>query len=82
MGTHGSQPTRVLKVPVMWTRHVRSPTDLQVDSETLSATPTILEDSRRPYRDPEGPTGLVPQDSPLGHGSAPPVGPQIVGFTL
>jgi hypothetical protein len=66
----------------MWTRPVRSPTDLQVDPETLSTTPATLEDFGRPYPDPEGPAGLVAQGSPLGRGSAPPVGLQIGGFTL
>jgi hypothetical protein len=56
MGTHDSPPTRAPDVPVMWTRPVRSPTDLQVDPETLFATPTTLEDSRRPYIDPRGPS--------------------------
>jgi hypothetical protein len=46
IGTHWSPPTRVLEVPVKWTRPVRSPTDLQVDPETLSATPMTLEDPR------------------------------------
>jgi hypothetical protein len=66
----------------MWTRPVRSPTDLQVDPETLSTTPTTLEDLRRPYPDPGRPVGLVAQVSPFGHGPAPPVGLQIAGFTL
>jgi hypothetical protein len=38
MGTHGSPQTRVLEVPDKWIRPVRSPTDLQVDPETLSTT--------------------------------------------
>jgi hypothetical protein len=82
MGTHGSPPTRVPEVPAKWTRPVRSPTNLQVYLETLSTTPTTLEDSRRPYLDPGRPTGLVAQGSPLGRGSALPVGPHITGFTL
>jgi hypothetical protein len=55
---------------------------LQVDPETLSTTLTTLEDPRRPYPDPGGPVGLAAQGSPLGRGTAPLVGPQIVGFTL
>jgi hypothetical protein len=82
MGTHGSPPTRVLEVPVKWTRHVRSPTDLQVDPETLSTTPATLEDLERTYPNPGRPVGLVAQVSPLGRGTTPPVGPQIAGFTL
>jgi hypothetical protein len=72
MGTHWSPPTRVLEVPVKWTRPVRSPTDLQVDIETISTTLAILEDLRRPYLNPERPAGLVAQVSPLRsrHGNA------------
>jgi hypothetical protein len=44
MGTHGSPPTRVLEVPIKWTRPVRSPVDLQVGPKTLFMTPTTLED--------------------------------------
>jgi hypothetical protein len=44
MGIHGSPLTRVLEVPVKWTRPVRSPTDMQVGSKTLSTTPATLED--------------------------------------
>jgi hypothetical protein len=43
MGTHGSPPTRVLEVPVKWTRPARSSTDLQVGLETLFA-------ARRPWK--------------------------------
>jgi hypothetical protein len=82
MGTHGSPPTRVLEVPVKWTRPIRSPTDLQVDPETLSTTPATLEDLGRPYPDPEGSAELVAQECPPGHSLTPPVGPQIVGLTL
>jgi hypothetical protein len=66
----------------MWTQPIRSPTDLQVGPETLSATLTTLEDSRRPYPDLGGSAGLGVEDMLLGRGSTPPVGPQIVGFTL
>jgi hypothetical protein len=79
MGTYRFPPTRVLEVPVKWTRPVRSPADLQVGLETTSAT---LEGSRRPYPDPGGSAGLEAQDFPLGRGSTPPVGPWIAGFTL
>jgi hypothetical protein len=34
MGTHESPPTRVLEVPVGWTRHAKSQVDLQVGPET------------------------------------------------
>jgi hypothetical protein len=44
MGTHGSPPTRVLEVPIKWTRPAKSPTDLQMGPETLSTTPETLED--------------------------------------
>jgi hypothetical protein len=44
MVTHGSPPTRVLEVPVKWTRPAKSPTDLQVGPETLSTTLVTLED--------------------------------------
>jgi hypothetical protein len=81
MGTHGSPLTRVLEVPAKWNRPVRSPTDLKVDPETLSATLATLEDLGRPYPDPGGPAGLAAQGSPLGRGTAPPVGPQITEFT-
>jgi hypothetical protein len=43
-GTHGSPPTRVLEVPVKWTRPARSPTDLQVGPKTLSTILATLED--------------------------------------
>jgi hypothetical protein len=82
MDTHRSSQTRVLEVPVKWTRPVRSPIDLQVDPKTLSTTPATLEDLRRPYPDPERPARLVAQVSPLGRNTAPPVGPQITRFTL
>jgi hypothetical protein len=64
MGTHGSPPTRVLEIPVKWTRPARSPADLQVGPETLSTTPVTLEDLRRPYPDSERPARLVAQASP------------------
>jgi hypothetical protein len=38
MGIHGSPPTKVLEVPVKWTRPARSPADLQVGPKTLSTT--------------------------------------------
>jgi hypothetical protein len=82
MGTHGSPPTRVLEVPVKWSRPVRSPADLQVGLETLSTTPVTLEDSRRPYPNPGGSVELVAQDSSPGRSSIPPVGPQIAAFAL
>jgi hypothetical protein len=82
MGTHGFPPTRVPEVPVKWTRPARSPTDLQVGPETLSTTSTTLVDSRRSYLDPGRSARLVAQDSFLGRGSVPPVGPQIAEFTL
>jgi hypothetical protein len=64
MGTHGSPPTRVPKVPVKWTRPTRSPADLQVGPETLSTIPATLEDLGRPYLDRGRPAGLVEQVSP------------------
>jgi hypothetical protein len=64
MGTHGSPPTRVPEVPVKWTRPARSPANLQVGPETLSATPVTLEDLRRPYPDSGRSVGLVEQASP------------------
>jgi hypothetical protein len=51
MGTHGSPPIRVPKVPAKWTRPAKSPTDLQVGPITLSTDPTTLEDSEQPYPD-------------------------------
>jgi hypothetical protein len=81
MGTHGSPPTRVLEVPVEWTRPARSPTDLQVGPETLSTTLATLEDLEQPHPDHGRPAGLVAQAS-LGRGTTPPVGPPIAGFTL
>jgi hypothetical protein len=59
MGTHGSPPVRVPEVPVKCTRPAISPADQQVGPETLSTTPAILEDSRRPYPDPS--TKLFPR---------------------
>jgi hypothetical protein len=82
MGTHGSPPTKVLEIPVKWTRPIRSPTDLQVGPDALSTTLATLEDSRRPYPDPGRPIKLVAQASPLGRSTAPPVGPRIVGSAL
>jgi hypothetical protein len=82
MGTHGFPPTRVLEVPVKWTRPIRSPTDLQVGPETLSTTPTTLEDIGRPHLDHGRPAGLVVQDSPLGRSVTPLVGPRIAGSAL
>jgi hypothetical protein len=72
----------VMEVSVKWTRPVGSPTDLQVDPKTLSTTSVTLEDPGRPYPNPGRPTRLAAQGSPLGRGTAPPVGPQIAGFTL
>jgi hypothetical protein len=77
-----SPPTRVPEVSVKWTWPARSPVDMKVDPETLSTTQPTLEDSRRPYPDPGGSAGLVAQDSPPGCGSAPPLGPKIMGFTI
>jgi hypothetical protein len=82
MGTHGSALTRVLEVPIKWTRPIRSPADLQVGPETLSATSETLEDPRRPYPDFGGPAGFAAQGSPPGRGTTLLVGPQIMGFTL
>jgi hypothetical protein len=75
-------PTRVPEVLVKWTRLARSPADLQVGPETLSATPTTLEDLERPHPDFQRPTGLVAQVSPLDHGAVSPVGPRITGSSL
>jgi hypothetical protein len=69
MGTHGSPPTRVLEVPVKWTRHVRSPADLQVGPETLSTILVTLEDLGRPHPDSGRPVGFVAQASPLDRGA-------------
>jgi hypothetical protein len=52
-----------------------------VGPKTLSTTPTTLEDSRRPYPDPEGSARLGAQGELPDHGSALPVG-QIAGFAL
>jgi hypothetical protein len=82
MGTHGSPPTRVPKVPVKWARPARSSADLQVGLETLSTTPVTLEDLGRPHPDPGRPAGLVVQVSPLDRGAAPPVGLRITGSPL
>jgi hypothetical protein len=82
MDTHGSPPTRVLEVPLKWTRPARSPTELQVGPETLSTIPTTLENLGRPYPDSGRPAGLVAQASPLDRGAAPPVGPWIAGSSL
>jgi hypothetical protein len=82
MGTHGSPPTRVLKVTAKWTQSFRSSADLQVVPETLSTTLVTLEDFRRPYLDPGGSAGLVAQDSFSGRVTVPPVDLQISGFTL
>jgi hypothetical protein len=64
MGTHGSPRTRVLEVPVKWTRPTRSSTDLQVGLETLSTEPATLEDLGRPYPDRGRPARLAGQSSP------------------
>jgi hypothetical protein len=82
MGTHGSPPTRVPEVPVKWSQPARSLADLQVGPETLSATPTTLEDHKQPHPDSRRPAGLAAQASPLDHGAAPPVGPRITGSSL
>jgi hypothetical protein len=57
------------EVPVKWTQPARSPTDLQVGPETLSTTPTTLEDLGRPHPDFGRPTGFVAQASPLDRGA-------------
>jgi hypothetical protein len=82
MGTHGSPQTRVLEVPVKWTRPARSPANLQVGPETLSTIPMTLEDLRRPHPDSGRPAGLVAQASPLDRSMTPPVGPWIAGSAL
>jgi hypothetical protein len=64
MGTHGSPPTRVLYVPVKWTRPARRPADLQVGPETLSAAPVTFEDLGRPYPDRRRPATLAGQALP------------------
>jgi hypothetical protein len=82
MGTHGSPSTRVPEVPVKWNRPARSPANLQVGPETLSTTPSTLEDFGRPYPDLGGSAGLGAQDELLDRGSVPPLGSQITGFSL
>jgi hypothetical protein len=82
MGTHKSPPTRVLEVPVKWTRPARSPIDLQMDPEALFTIPTTLEDLGQPHLNSGRPAGLVPQASPLDHGSTPLVGLWIEGSSL
>jgi hypothetical protein len=82
MGTHGSPPTRVPEVLVKWTQPAKSPADLQVGLETLSTTPTTLEDLGRLHPDSGRPAGLVAQASPLDGGAAPPVGLRITGSSL
>jgi hypothetical protein len=64
MGTHGSPPTRVIEVPIKWTRPTRSLVDLQVGPETLSTVLVTLEDLRRPYPDRGRPASLAGQVSP------------------
>jgi hypothetical protein len=64
MGTHGSPPTKVLEVPVKWTRPARSPPDLQVDPMTLSTDPATLEDFGRPHPDRGRPARLARQAFP------------------
>jgi hypothetical protein len=81
MGPHQPRSWRSLS-SLKWTQHVRSPVDLEVDPETLSTIPTTLEDPGQLYLDLGGPAGLAAQGSPLGHGTTPPVGPQIARFTL
>jgi hypothetical protein len=59
-----------------------APTDLQVGPKTLYTTPVTLEDPWRPYPDLGRPAWLVAQISPLGRGTALPVGPRITGSAL
>jgi hypothetical protein len=82
MGTHGSPPTRVLEVPVMWTQLAKRPADLQMRLETLSTTPTTLEDLGRPHPDSGRPDGLVAQVSPKDRCAAPPVCPRREIFSV
>jgi hypothetical protein len=60
----------------------QKPADLQVGLETLSTTPTTLEDLGRLHPDSGRPAGLVAQASPLDGGAAPPVGLRIAGSSL
>jgi hypothetical protein len=73
---------RVPKVPVKWTQAAKSPADLKVGLETLSTTPTTMEDLRQPQPDSGRPPRLVAQASPLDRYAAPPVGPRITGSSL
>jgi hypothetical protein len=68
MGTHGSPPTRVLEVPVKWTRPTISPVDMQMGPETLSTVQMTSEDLGRPYPDRGRPARLAGQVPPLDHG--------------
>jgi hypothetical protein len=78
MGPYRPGSWRSLK----WIRPVRSPIDMQVGSETLSTSPTSLEDLGRPHPDHGRPPGIVAQASPLGCVTAPPVGPRVAGSAL
>jgi hypothetical protein len=62
MGTNRSPPSRVLEVPVKWTRSARSPADLQVGPETLSTTTATLEDLGRFSLDHGGAAASSPED--------------------
>jgi hypothetical protein len=64
MGTHGSPPTRVLDVPVKWTRPARSPVDPQVGPTTFSTVLATSEDHGRPYPDRGRPARLAGQVLP------------------
>jgi hypothetical protein len=64
MGTHGSQPTRALEVPVKWTRPARSSVDLHVGLKTLSTVPVTLKDLGQSYPDRGRPARLAGQASP------------------
>jgi hypothetical protein len=70
MGTHGSPPTRLLEVPVKWTRPARRPADLQVGPETLFTIPATLEDLGRPDPDAEDLPGLWSKFLPRSRGGA------------
>jgi hypothetical protein len=82
MGTYGSPPTRVLEVPVKWTRPARSSADMQVGLKTLSTVPATLEDLGRPYPDHGRPARLAGQVSPHITLAAPPVDPRIARSSL
>jgi hypothetical protein len=48
----------------------------------LIHNPVTLDDSKKPYLDPGGSTGLGGQGELLDHGLAPLIGPQIAGYSL